>query len=142
MLPAFVGLGLAVVGPVFFLAWLYRALGVGGLVLGVVLLAAVTIVGMRWRRAAVRRRGGIYTHAELVVLDEHGLAAAAERMLQRDGLARHPDAGESGGRACTHVTAAAASSTWRSARRTRWWTGAPRRDRRLCGKRAAPGSTG
>ena len=85
VLPAFVGLGLAVAGPALALAWLYRTLGVGGLVLGVVLIAAATAVGLRWRRAAVRRRGGIYTSAELAVLDEHGLAAAAERMLQRDG---------------------------------------------------------
>ncbi|NEB60344.1 hypothetical protein G3I61_11480 [Streptomyces diastaticus] len=85
VLPAFVGLALAVAGPVLLLVWLYRALGVGGLVLGVALLAAATTLGVRWRRAAARRRGGIYTSAELGALDEHGLVAAAERMLQRDG---------------------------------------------------------
>lgn len=85
VLPAFVGLGLAVAGPVVLLAWLHRALGVGGLVLGVAVLAAATAVGVRWRRAVVRRRGGVYTSAEVAVLDEHGLAAAAERMLRRDG---------------------------------------------------------
>lgn len=85
VLPAFVGLGLAVAGPVVFLAWLHRALGVGGLVLGVALLAAASAVGLRWRRAVARRRGGVYTSAELTVLDEHGLATAAERMLRRDG---------------------------------------------------------
>ncbi|MFJ4536618.1 hypothetical protein ACIP39_11700 [Streptomyces tibetensis] len=85
VLPAFVGLGLAVAGSVLALAWLYRSLGLGGLALAVVVLAAATVVRLRWRRAAVRRRGGIYTPAELAVLDEHGLAAAAERMLQRDG---------------------------------------------------------
>lgn len=83
--PAFVGLALAAAGPVFFLVWLHRTLGVGGLVLGVALLAAVAGVGVRWRRAAVRRRGGIYTPAELSVLGEHGLVAAVERMLRRDG---------------------------------------------------------
>jgi hypothetical protein len=85
VLPAFVGLVLGVAGPVILLVWLYRTLGVGGLVLGVVLLAAATAVGVRWRRAAARRRGGSYTSTELAMLDEHGLAAAAERMLRRDG---------------------------------------------------------
>lgn len=85
MLPGFIGLGLAVAGPVLAVARVYRTLGVGGLALGVVLLAAATVVGLRWHRAAVRRRGGIYTSAELEALDEHGLAAAAERMLKRDG---------------------------------------------------------
>ncbi|MFF8414925.1 hypothetical protein [Streptomyces omiyaensis] len=83
--PAFVGLALAVVGSVFLLVWLHRTLGVGGLVLGVALLAAVAAVGRRWRRATVRRRGGVYTPAELSVLGEHGLVAAVERMLRRDG---------------------------------------------------------
>lgn len=85
VLPAFVGLGFAAAGPVILLAWLHRTLGLVGLVLGVALLAAATVVGLRWRRAATRRRGGIYTPAELAVLDDHGLAAAAERMLRRDG---------------------------------------------------------
>ncbi|MFJ4343571.1 hypothetical protein [Streptomyces sp. NPDC088915] len=85
VVPAFAALALAVVGPVFLLVWLYRVLGVGGLVLGVVLLAAVAAVGRRWRRATVRRRRGIYTPAELSVLGEHGLVAAVERMLRRDG---------------------------------------------------------
>ncbi|WP_331733119.1 hypothetical protein OG495_37110 (plasmid) [Streptomyces longwoodensis] len=95
MLPGFVGLGLAVAGPVLVLISLYRALGVVGLVLGVAVLAAAAVVGLRWRRAAARRRGGIYTPAELAALDEHGLAAAAERMLQRDGwhVIAMPDAG-------------------------------------------------
>lgn len=31
------------------------------------------------------RRGGRYTPAELAVLDDHGLAVAAERILRRDG---------------------------------------------------------
>ncbi|MEU9591632.1 hypothetical protein AB0D84_18215 [Streptomyces sp. NPDC048193] len=95
VLPAFTGLALAAAGLVVALAWLYRALGVGGLMLGVILLAAVTVVGWRWRRVAVRRRGGIYTPAELTALDEHGLAVAAERMLQRDGwhVISMPDAG-------------------------------------------------
>jgi hypothetical protein len=95
VLPAFTGLALAVAGLVVALAWLYRALGAGGLVLGVILLAAATVVGWRWRRVAVRRRGGIYTPAELTALDELGLAVAAERMLQRDGwhVISMPDAG-------------------------------------------------
>ncbi|MFD8851575.1 hypothetical protein [Streptomyces sp. NPDC059604] len=84
-MPAFAALALAVAGPVFLLVWLYRVLGVGGLVLGVVLLSAVAVVGRRWRRATVRRRRGIYTPAELSVLGEHGLVAAVERMLRRDG---------------------------------------------------------
>ncbi|WP_253195423.1 hypothetical protein [Streptomyces sp. JHA26] len=95
VLPAFTGLGLVVAGLAVALARLYRALGVGGLLLGVILLAAATAVGWRWRRVAVRRRGGIYTPAELTTLDEHGLAVAAERMLRRDGwhVIPMPDAG-------------------------------------------------
>lgn len=85
VLPGFVGLGLAVLAPVLLLVWLYRALGVGGLVVGVVLLAAAAAVGVRWRRAVVRRRGGHYTAAELARLDDRGLAVAAARMLRRDG---------------------------------------------------------
>ncbi|MFF9492798.1 hypothetical protein [Streptomyces flaveolus] len=95
VLPAFTGLALTVAGLVAALAWLYRALGAGALLLGVILLAAATAVGSRWRRAAVRRRGGIYTPAELTALDEHALAVAAQRMLQRDGwhVISMPDAG-------------------------------------------------
>ncbi|WP_234336252.1 hypothetical protein [Streptomyces sp. NRRL S-1022] len=85
VLPGFVGLVLAVLAPVLLLVWFYRALGVGGLVLGVVLLAAAAAVGVRWRRAVVRRRGGHYTAAELTRLDDQGLAVAAARMLRRDG---------------------------------------------------------
>ncbi|MEV6057773.1 hypothetical protein [Streptomyces sp. NPDC052107] len=85
MLPAFVGLGLAVLVPVPLLVWLYRALGVGGLVLGVVLVAAAATAGLRVHRVVVRRRGGRYTAAELVRLDDQGLAVAAARMLRRDG---------------------------------------------------------
>ncbi|MFD0371140.1 hypothetical protein [Streptomyces sp. NPDC127114] len=84
VLPGFVGLGLAVAVPVFALVWLYRVLGIEGLVLGVALLAAATTVGLRWHRAVVRRRGGIYTPAEIAVLDDQVLAAAAERILRRD----------------------------------------------------------
>ncbi|MFG3547795.1 hypothetical protein [Streptomyces sp. NPDC047725] len=95
VLPAFVGLGLALAGFAVALAWLYRALGTGGLMLGVALVAVVAVVGRRWRRAVVRRRGGVYTPAELAALDEHGLAVAVERMLQRDGwhVISMPDAG-------------------------------------------------
>ena len=85
VLPALVALALAVLAPVLLLVWLYRTLGGGGLVLGVVLLAATTVVGLRWRRSVVRRRGGHYTAAELARLDDHGLALAAARMLRRDG---------------------------------------------------------
>ncbi|MFI2764307.1 hypothetical protein ACH5A3_36565 [Streptomyces echinatus] len=60
-------------------------LGVGGLALGVVLLAAAGTAGWRLRRAVVRRRGGHYTAAELARLDDQGLAVAAARMLRRDG---------------------------------------------------------
>ncbi|SEE59932.1 hypothetical protein [Streptomyces sp. TLI_105] len=81
----FAALALAVVGSVSLLLWLYRTLGVGGLVLGVALLAAVAVVGRLWHRASVRRRGGIYTPAELSVLGEHALVVAVERMLRRDG---------------------------------------------------------
>ncbi|MFD8202278.1 hypothetical protein [Streptomyces sp. NPDC059701] len=95
VLPAFTGLVLAVTVLVTTLAWLYRALGAGGLVLGVALLTAATVVGWRGRRTAVRRRGGIYTPAELMAQDERGLAVAAERMLRRDGwhVISMPDAG-------------------------------------------------
>ncbi|MGR3939083.1 hypothetical protein [Streptomyces sp. BRA346] len=84
-LPGFIGLGLAVAVPTGFLAWMYRQLGVLGLVLGVALLAGAVVPCARWRRAAARRRGGIYTPGELEGLDAHGLAVAAERMLRRDG---------------------------------------------------------
>ncbi|MFF8432438.1 hypothetical protein ACF07Y_46470 [Streptomyces sp. NPDC016566] len=85
MLPAFVGLGLAVLAPVVLLVWLYRTLGVGGLVLGVVLIAVATTAGLRLRRTVVRRRGGRYTPDELARLDDQGLAVAAARILRRDG---------------------------------------------------------
>lgn len=85
MLPAFVGLGLAAAVSAAALAWLYRAFGPRGPVLGFVLLAGTTVVWLRCRRAMTRRRAGIYTPAELARLDDHGLAAAAERMLNRDG---------------------------------------------------------
>ncbi|MFD4764028.1 hypothetical protein ACFWOJ_35925 [Streptomyces sp. NPDC058439] len=96
VLPAFVGLGFAVAGPVAGLVWLHRALGVGGLVLGVVLLATALVAGLRWRQAAARRHSGIYTPAELAALDDRGLAAAAERMLRRDGwhVIAMPDGGQ------------------------------------------------
>lgn len=85
VLPGFVGLGLASVAPVLLLAWLFRAFGIGGLMLGVVLLATAGTAGWRARQTAVRRRGGYYTAAELARLDDHGLTLAASRMLQRDG---------------------------------------------------------
>ncbi|MEJ8662284.1 hypothetical protein [Streptomyces sp. MS1.AVA.4] len=85
VLPGFVGLGIAIGLPVAFLSWMYGQLGVLGLVLGVVLLAGAAVLLVRWRRALTRRRGGIYTPAELASLDDHGLAAAAERILRRDG---------------------------------------------------------
>ncbi|MDX2843247.1 hypothetical protein PV377_30600 [Streptomyces ipomoeae] len=85
VLPGFVGLGLAVLLPSLLLAWLYRTLGVGGLVLGVVALAAATAAGLRLHRSVARRRGGRYTAAELARLDDPGLAVAAARMLRRDG---------------------------------------------------------
>ncbi|MFD4143049.1 hypothetical protein [Streptomyces sp. NPDC058572] len=85
VLPGFVGLGLAIGLPVGFLAWMYGRLGVLGLVLAVALLAGAAVLLVRWRRAFTRQRGGIYTPAELAGLDDHGLAAAAERILRRDG---------------------------------------------------------
>ncbi|MFI6062653.1 hypothetical protein [Streptomyces sp. NPDC051286] len=85
VLPGFVGLGLAIGLPVGFLSWMYAELGVVGLVLGIAVLAAAAVLLVRWRRAAARRRNGHYTPAELAGLDDHGLAAAAERMLLRDG---------------------------------------------------------
>ncbi|MFV5994879.1 hypothetical protein ACNPQM_21045 [Streptomyces sp. NPDC056231] len=56
-----------------------------GLVPGIAVLAAAAVLLVRWRRAAARRRGGHYTPAEFAGLDDHGLAAAAEWMLLRDG---------------------------------------------------------
>ncbi|MEU0289291.1 hypothetical protein [Streptomyces sp. NPDC006147] len=85
VLPGFVGLGLAVLTPVLFLAWLYQALGIGGLALGVVLLAAAGTAGWCLRRTVARQRGGHYTAAELARLDDQGLTVAAARMLRRDG---------------------------------------------------------
>ncbi|NUK09494.1 hypothetical protein HRW18_16075 [Streptomyces lunaelactis] len=85
VLPGFVGLGLAIGLPLGFLGWMYGQLGILGLVLGVALLAGAAVLLVRWRRASARRRGGIYTPAELATLDDHGLAAAAERLLGRDG---------------------------------------------------------
>ncbi|WP_436737637.1 hypothetical protein [Streptomyces sp. BBFR102] len=85
ILPGLAGMVLVTAGPVIGLAWLFRVYGVGALLLGAVLLAAATLVGVPWRRAVVRRRSGRYTPAELAVLDDHGLAVAAERILRRDG---------------------------------------------------------
>lgn len=85
VLPGFVGLGLAVLLPSLLLAWLYRALGVGGLVLGVVALAVAAAAGLRLHRSVARRRSGHYTAAELARLDDPGLAVATARMLRRDG---------------------------------------------------------
>ncbi|MFJ4473164.1 hypothetical protein ACIP2X_37515 [Streptomyces sp. NPDC089424] len=85
VLPGFLGLVLAVLAPTLLLAWLYRTLGVSGLVLGAVLLAAAATMGFRLREPIARRRGGHYTAAELARLDTPGLAVATERMLRRDG---------------------------------------------------------
>ncbi|WP_333775263.1 hypothetical protein [Streptomyces sp. IBSBF 3136] len=85
VLPAFVGLGLCVVGAVLLLAWFHRALGVGGLVLGVLLLTVVGAVVRVLRRPIVRRRNGRYTPAEIAVLDDRALKLATSRMLRRDG---------------------------------------------------------
>ncbi|MGW2050498.1 hypothetical protein ACWCPF_35790 [Streptomyces sp. NPDC001858] len=84
VLPAFLKLGLAVGLSVALLAWAHR-LGVLGLAPGLVVLGAVAVVLTRWRRAAVRRRRGVYTAAELVLLDDDQLMSAVERILRRDG---------------------------------------------------------
>ncbi|QOV41310.1 hypothetical protein IM697_27075 [Streptomyces ferrugineus] len=85
VLPAFAGLGLAVLVPVFLLVWLHRGFGVAGLAIGVGVLAAIALVALRLRRGVVRRRGGRYTAQELALLDERGLAEAVGRILRRDG---------------------------------------------------------
>ncbi|GAA3475764.1 hypothetical protein [Streptomyces yanii] len=85
VLPGFVGLGLAIGLLVGLLDWVYGQLGVLGLALSVALLVGVATMLVRWRRTLTRRRCGIYTPAELAGLDDHGLAAATERMLRRDG---------------------------------------------------------
>ncbi|MEV1065279.1 hypothetical protein [Streptomyces sp. NPDC050263] len=84
VLPAFVKLGLAVGLSVAVLAWAHR-LGVLGLTPVLVVLGAVAVVLTRWRRAAVRRRRGVYTAAELALLDDDQLMVAVERILRRDG---------------------------------------------------------
>ncbi|PWI19353.1 hypothetical protein DI272_38255 [Streptomyces sp. Act143] len=85
VLPAFAVVGSAVAGLTLILVWLHHVMGFVGQALSLGLLVAVTVIGVRWRRAAVRRRAGIYTRAELALLDDHGLLAAAERILRRDG---------------------------------------------------------
>ncbi|WP_308050781.1 hypothetical protein [Streptomyces sp. TRM72054] len=85
VLPGFAALGAAVFAPALLLAWLYRTFGVVGLLLGVVGLAAAGTALWRWRWTVVRRRGGLYTAAELARLDDPGLVVAAARMLRRDG---------------------------------------------------------
>ncbi|MER6959280.1 hypothetical protein [Streptomyces sp. NPDC000618] len=84
VLPGFLKLGLAVGLSVALLAWAHR-LGILGLTPGLAVLGAVAVVLTRWRRAAVRRRRGVYTAAELVLLDDDQLMAAVERILRRDG---------------------------------------------------------
>ncbi|MEV0847874.1 hypothetical protein AB0J21_18720 [Streptomyces sp. NPDC049954] len=88
VLPAIAGFAVGAAVLVLLLVQSYRVFGAGGPALGLVLLAllvAVAVPGLRWRRVAVRRRGGVYTPAEIEVLDDDGLAAAAERILRRDG---------------------------------------------------------
>ncbi len=85
VLPAFVGLGLCVVGAVLLLAWFHRTLGFAGLVLGVLVLTVVGAVVRVLRRPVVRRRGGRYTPAEIAVLDDRALKLATARILRRDG---------------------------------------------------------
>ncbi|MFD0501876.1 hypothetical protein ACFQ0G_01020 [Streptomyces chiangmaiensis] len=142
VLPAFVGLGLAVLAPVLLLVWLYRALGVGGLVLGLVLATAAGTAVIRLRRAVARRRGGHYTAAELARLNDQGLTVAAARMLRRDGWRVVDLTVERGARVCTRGTAAAANSTslsdpCRQQARTTWARVVPL----LCGMRDDPAST-
>lgn len=85
VLPSFVGLGVLLLAPVLLLNRLNRAFGVTGLVVGVNLLAAATMVTLRVRRTFLRRRGGRYTAEELARLDDRGLAEATARILERDG---------------------------------------------------------
>ncbi|MFI6876016.1 hypothetical protein ACIBL6_21555 [Streptomyces sp. NPDC050400] len=82
VLPAFVMLGLAALGPLFVLALLYR---LHGPLLGVLLPVAVGCAGWFGGRRLVRRRAGRYTPAELARLGHRGLVVAVERMLRRDG---------------------------------------------------------
>ncbi|MEV5607396.1 restriction endonuclease [Streptomyces sp. NPDC052225] len=85
VLPAFMALGLAVLGPLLVLALLVRGFGLSGLVGGVLLLAGAGGAGWFGRRFVVRRVQGRYSAAELGRLDRRGLARAVERMLRRDG---------------------------------------------------------
>ncbi|MFS4092531.1 hypothetical protein [Streptomyces sp. AF1A] len=71
--------------PVLLLVRLYHALGVGGLVLGVILVAAATLVDLRVRRAVVCRRSGGCTPTEPARLDDQDMAVATARMPRRDG---------------------------------------------------------
>lgn len=85
VLPAFAGFAVTAAVLVLLLVWSHRVFGVGLTALGLTVLAAVSVPGLRWRRVAVRRRGGVYTPAEIEVLDDDGLATAVERLLRRDG---------------------------------------------------------
>ncbi|MET7621775.1 hypothetical protein ACWC5O_44895 [Streptomyces sp. NPDC001450] len=85
VLPGFVGVGVAIGLPLAFLVWMYERLGVLGLVLSIAILVGLAVTLVRWRQAVARRRGGIYSAAQLSDLDEHGLAVAAQRFLRRDG---------------------------------------------------------
>ncbi|WP_343244874.1 hypothetical protein [Streptomyces sp. SID14478] len=85
VLPAFVGLGLAVLLAPLALVTVHRRFGLAALALALALLAVLGCAGLWGRRAFVHRRLGLYTPAELSRLDRRGLARAIERMLRREG---------------------------------------------------------
>ncbi|MGW0903004.1 hypothetical protein [Streptomyces sp. NPDC002853] len=85
VLPAFVGLGLALLCVPLAVVTVYRRFGLGALALAVAVLAFGVGVWRWGRRVLVHRRLGFYTPAELSRLGRRGLVKAIERMLRRDG---------------------------------------------------------
>ncbi|MFJ9523247.1 hypothetical protein ACIRPK_34030 [Kitasatospora sp. NPDC101801] len=81
------GLVLALLAVTFFVAFTaFRALGLGGVLVALVLAVALASAVSRRRATIARRRSGLYTGAELGGLtDGHALARAVSRMLRRDG---------------------------------------------------------
>ncbi|MPY61736.1 hypothetical protein FNH08_32700 [Streptomyces spongiae] len=85
MLPALVALVALVCAAVAALAAVYRALGIGGLVVAMGLLTVMGATGWRRHRPVARRRLGYYKPEEIAELDTRGLVLAVSRMLRRDG---------------------------------------------------------